>query len=95
MSKSGTEQLVLIGHPEFEKQRPDHGQKDPLEKVRQTARLLAEVQTQFAKAVTAARRSGCTWRRIGTVSGVPYQTLHRQMTHQRPPGARRSKQGAQ
>jgi hypothetical protein len=41
------------------------------------ARELAVARARFADAVRAARRAGYSWRDIGMIAGLPYQTLHR------------------
>jgi hypothetical protein len=46
------------------------------------ARLAAEAQARFSAVVSDARAAGLSWRRIGTVAGVPYQTLHRRFFEQ-------------
>lgn len=48
-----------------------------LDAVAEAARLVVKAQARFAAAVSAARAAGCSWRRIGTAAGVPYQSLHR------------------
>lgn len=84
MSRTHAEQLVLIQETPVDESHTETGDKDVLRKVRRAARLMVEAQTHFREAVNAARRSGCSWRRIGNAAGVPFQTLHRQMTDHGP-----------
>jgi len=51
-----------------------------LHRVAEAARLVAKAQAGFVRAVTTARGAGCSWRRIGSATGLPYQTLHRAFT---------------
>jgi hypothetical protein len=53
-----------------------------LQVVLQAARLVTEAQARFTAAVSNARAAGLSWRRIGTVTGVPYQSLHRRFSEQ-------------
>lgn len=46
----------------------------------EAARLVAQAQAHFAAAVVAARCEGWSWRRIGTATSVPYQSLHRRFS---------------
>ena len=48
-----------------------------LHRVAEGATLLAETQRQFDAAINAARAAGHSWRTIGILAGIPYQTLHR------------------
>src|SRR5580698_9158766 len=54
-----------------------HPAEESLERVARAAVLVAEAQQRFRMAVIAARAVGCSWRRIGTAAGVPFQSLHR------------------
>ena len=51
----------------------------------EAARVLAEAQVRLSAAVSNARAAGLSWRRIGTATGVPYQTLHRRFFEQAGP----------
>ena len=51
--------------------------QEVLRRVAETAKEVAQASGRLSRAVVKARRAGCTWRRIGEVSGVPYQSLHR------------------
>jgi hypothetical protein len=56
---------------------------DALRAVARDAKLLTEAQRRLDCAVEAARADGCSWRRIGTASGVRFQTFHRAHTSRR------------
>ena len=56
------------------------GDTDPLRRVAEAARLVSQAKVRFVSAVIAARSAGCSWRAIGTASGVPHQSLHRRFT---------------
>jgi len=51
--------------------------EESLHRVAEAARLIAKAPAGFVLAVTTARGAGCSWRRIGTAAGVPYQSLQR------------------
>jgi hypothetical protein len=53
-----------------------------LRQVADSAKLAAQAQARFARAVAAAREAGYSWRRIGKATGIPHQTLHRQFAGQ-------------
>jgi hypothetical protein len=48
-----------------------------LRRVAEAAKLVAEAHPRLAGALTSAHDAGCSWRRIGGASGIPYQILHR------------------
>lgn len=50
-----------------------------LQAVSEAAKLVVRAQARFVDAVRTARDVGCSWRRIGTAAGVPYQSLHRRL----------------
>ena len=62
--------------------------QEALRQVNEAAKLIVEAQARLAAAVTAAHDAGCTWRRIGIASGVPYQTLHRKFAEHAGPDLR-------
>jgi hypothetical protein len=72
---------LFDGQPYFERKSHfetfRHAPDDALEAVVQCASRLKGAQARFDDAVTAARRAGYSWRRIGTAAGVPFQSLHR------------------
>jgi hypothetical protein len=39
--------------------------------------MVLDAHRDLDAAIDAARLAGFSWRQIGTVAGVPYQTLHR------------------
>jgi hypothetical protein len=51
--------------------------QEVLRRVADTAKEVAQASARLSRAVVKARQAGCSWRRIGEVSGVPYQSLHR------------------
>jgi hypothetical protein len=50
---------------------------EALRRVAETANEVAQTSERLCRAVVKARQAGYSWRRIGEVSGVPYQSLHR------------------
>jgi len=56
--------------------------QEALRRVAETARELAQAGGRFSRAVVKAHQAGCSWRRLGEASGVPYQTLHRKFAQQ-------------
>ena len=52
-------------------------QTDPLQAVRESAKLEAAARARLAVAIATARAAGHSWRALGVASGTPYQTLHR------------------
>jgi hypothetical protein len=56
-----------------------------LQRLRKAGRLVAQAQASFDNEVIAAHKAGCSWRRIGTAAGVPYQSLHRRLAEQAGP----------
>jgi hypothetical protein len=66
--------------------------EEPLQRVNEAARLVVKAQARLLRAVMTARSAGCSWRRIGTAAGVPYQSLHRKFSRHpvRPTAGRRN-----
>ena len=50
---------------------------DALRAAGKAAKLVAAAHHDLDRAVEAARAAGHSWRAIGIVTGIPYQTLHR------------------
>jgi hypothetical protein len=61
--------------------------KEPLQRVREAARLVAKAHARLLRVVMTARRAGCSWRHIGTAAGIPYQSLHRKFSRHPVPTA--------
>ena len=47
---------------------------EALRRVAETANEVAQASERLCRAVVKARQAGYSWRRIGEVSGVPYQS---------------------
>ena len=50
---------------------------EPLRALARSVDLLRQAESRFDGAVRYAREHGHSWRAIGSVTGVPYQSLHR------------------
>lgn len=66
--------------PSSQVERGSKSAEKSLRRVAEAARLVAKAQAGFVRAVTTARSAGCSWRRIGSAAGLPYQSLHRAFT---------------
>jgi hypothetical protein len=62
--------------------------QEALFRVSEAAREVVEASGRFSRAVVKGRRVGCSWRRLGEASGVPYQSLHRNFAKQERSGRR-------
>jgi hypothetical protein len=62
--------------------------EDVLRRVAQTATEVGQASARLSRAVVKARQAGCSWRRIGDASGIPYQSLHRKFAGPRGSGRR-------
>jgi hypothetical protein len=60
---------------------------DPLQAVRDAAKMEAAARDRLDQAIAIARAAGHSWRALGIASGTPYQTLHR--NHKGADGRRR------
>ncbi|HXR20992.1 MAG TPA: hypothetical protein VN786_00410 [Acidimicrobiales bacterium] len=66
-----TAQLPLHGD------RDNAAAEDVLRRVAESAKEVAQASARLSRAIVKALQAGCSWRRIGEASGVPYQSLHR------------------
>ena len=54
----------------------------PLDRLSRAAADHARAVRKLEVAICAARRAGCSWRTIGRVAGLPFQTLARRYGRQ-------------
>lgn len=62
--------------PSRPKTTPPEPQEEALRALARSADRLRQAQERFRHAIQDTRASGHSWRAIGRVAGVPFQTLH-------------------